>query len=120
MTVYPRQCYIQIHVIKGLLCNRMENSVNLIRPLVLFTLLMPMICQKIWANYMASSVVRPNIKILLFRVTRPYLNLLVKPRIFFKFSGKNIILCILKGEMPSKCIKLYFFLKRKNLCAFPT
>ena len=26
-----------------------------------------------------------------------YLNLLVKPRIFFRFSGKNIILCILKG-----------------------
>ena len=29
-------------------------------------------------------------KIPVFRVTRPYLNLLVKPRIFFSFSGKNV------------------------------
>ena len=43
-------------------------------------------------------------------VTQPYLNLLVKPRIFFRFSGKkNIISCILKGKMPFKSIKLYFF-----------
>ena len=26
----------------------------------------------------------------MFRVTQPYLNLLVKPRFFFMFSGKNI------------------------------
>ena len=52
----------------------------------------------------------PNKEIPVFRVVRPYLNLLVKPRIFFfRFSGKNIILCILKGEMPLKCIKLNFF-----------
>ena len=25
---------------------------------------------------------------------------LVKPRFFFRYSGKNIILCILKSEMP--------------------
>ena len=31
--------------------------------------------------------IRPNKKILVFRVTRPYLNLL-KPRIFFRFCGK--------------------------------
>ena len=33
-----------------------------------------------------------------FRVTRPYLNLLMKPRIFFRFSGNKYNLCILKGE----------------------
>ena len=41
-------------------------------------------------------------------VTRPYLNLLVKPRIYFRFSGKkNIILCILKGKIA------IFFQKKK-------
>ena len=45
-------------------------------------------------------------------LTQPYLNLLVKPRIFFKFSGKNIILCIL-----SKSIKK---IQNKKLCAYPT
>ena len=33
--------------------------------------------------------VRPNKKIPVFRVTRPYLNLLVKPRIVFRLSGKK-------------------------------
>ena len=42
----------------------------------------------------------------MFRVTRPYLNLQVKPGIFFRFSGKYIILCILKGEMPFKIHKI--------------
>ena len=55
-----------------------------------------------------NSTTRPNRKILVFRVTQPYLNLLVKPRIFFRLlRKKNIVLCILKGL--SKCIKLYFF-----------
>ena len=60
---------------------------------------------------------RPNKKkIPVFRVTGPYLNLLVKPRIFFRFSGKNIILCILKGKIAfSKIIKLYFFSRKKLL-----
>ena len=53
--------------------------------------------------------VRPNKNIPVFRVTRPYLNLLVKPRIFSGFSGKNIILCILKGEMPFKMHKIIYF-----------
>ena len=48
-------------------------------------------------------------KIPVFRVTRTYLNLLVKPRIFFRFSGKNIILYILKGKMPFKMHKIVFF-----------
>ena len=40
---------------------------------------------------------RPNKKnIVVFRVTGPYLNLLVKPRIFSGFIQKNITLCILK------------------------
>ena len=49
-----------------------------------------------------------------FRVTRPYLNLLVKPRMFFRFSGKNMMLCILKGEMPSKMNKIIFFSRKKK------
>ena len=43
--------------------------------------------------------VRPNKKILVLRVTQPYLDLLVKPRCFFSdFLEKIIILCILKGN----------------------
>ena len=45
----------------------------------------------------------------MFRVTRPYLNLLVKPRNFLGFLGKNIILSILKGEMQ----KILFFPEKK-------
>ena len=50
-----------------------------------------------------------------FRVTWPYLNLLEKPRIFFRFSGKNTILCILKGEIPFKMHKIILF-SRKKIC----
>ena len=49
-------------------------------------------------------------KIPVFRVTRPYLNLLVKPRFFSGFMEKNIILCILKGELQSS--KCYQFVKK--------
>ena len=56
---------------------------------------------------------RPNKKIPVFRVTRPYLNLLLKPRFFFRFSGKNII--ILKGILPFKMHKIIFFPKKKTL-----
>ena len=37
-----------------------------------------------------------------FRVTQPYLNLLVKARTFQVFWKKNIILCILKGISQKK------------------
>ena len=47
-------------------------------------------------QYMLKKNLRPN-KIHVFWVTQPYLNLLTKPRFFFRFSGKCIILCILKG-----------------------
>ena len=61
---------------------------------------------------------RSNKKIPAFRVTRPYLDLLVKPRFFFSsVLEKNIIL----GEMPFKMHKItYFFQKKKikNMCAF--
>ena len=50
----------------------------------------------------------------MFRVTRPCLNLLMKPRIFFMFSGKNIILCILKGKMPFKMHKSIYFFPEKT------
>ena len=49
----------------------------------------------------------------MFRVTRPYLNLLLKPGIFFRFSGKNKILCILKGGMPFKMHEIIFFPEKK-------
>ena len=59
--------------------------------------------------YWDVHIVRPNKKFPVFRVTRPYLNLLVIHSFFFRFSGKNIILCILKGEMPFKRHKIVFF-----------
>ena len=62
----------------------------------------------------------PNKKITVFRVTRPYLNLLVKPRIIFRFSGKNKLYAFWKAKCLSKCVKLYFFsrkkLKQKYVC----
>ena len=48
-----------------------------------------------------------------FWVSRPYLNLLVKPRNIFMYSGKNIILCILKDKMPFKMPKIIFVQKKK-------
>ena len=62
-----------------------------------------------------SIFLRPNKNVHVFRVTQPYLNLPVKPRIFSGFSGKNIILCILKGGMPFKMHKISFFPKKNNL-----
>ena len=63
-------------------------------------------------------MLRPNKKITVLRVARPYLNLLVKPRFFSSFVEKNIFfLCILKGKCLSKSIKLYpFFQKKKYVC----
>ena len=57
----------------------------------------------------------------MFRVTQPYLNLRVRPRILSCFIGKNIILCILKDELPFKMH--IFFPERKTIkhvCAYPT
>ena len=48
----------------------------------------------------------------MFRVARPYLNLLVNPKVLFRFSGKNITLCILKGKMPFKMHKIIFSRKK--------
>ena len=62
------------------------------------------------------KLVGPNKKIPVFGVTGLYLNLLVKPSFFSGFLGKNVIFCILKGEMLSKCIKLFFFYRKKNVC----
>ena len=54
----------------------------------------------------ALQIIRPNKKkIPVFRVTRPYLNLLVKPRLFSGFLERIPL---------SKCIKLYFFPEKKN------
>ena len=37
-----------------------------------------------------AQVIRPSKKVPVFRLTRPYLNLLMKPRFFFSFFGKYI------------------------------
>ena len=55
-----------------------------------------------------NIMVRPNKKISVFRVT----GLKILMHIFFLiifFSGKKIILCILKGELPFKMHKIIFF-----------
>ena len=68
---------------------------------------------------------RPNKKILVFRVTRPFLNLLVKPRsnILEIVSGfqekKYIILCILKGDLSCKMHKIIYFFKKKCVPTLP-
>ena len=66
-----------------------------------------------------KSALRPNKEIPVFRVTQPYLNvnLLVKrykPRFFQVFWKKDIISCILKGEMPFKMHKIIFFCQKKK------
>ena len=60
---------------------------------------------------------RPNKKIDLpvIRVTRPYLNLLVKPSISFRFSDKYNFMHFERQNCLSKCIKkLYIFSRKKN------
>ena len=66
-----------------------------------------------------GSLISRGLIISVFRVTGPYLNILVKPRIFFRFSGKSTILCILKGEMPSKMHKIIFFPDKKCVPTLP-
>ena len=72
---------------------------------------------------------RPNKKNHMFRVTLPYLDLLVKPFFsgflgkkinFIHFERQNIISCILKGQMPFKMHEIYFLIQEKNMCAYPT
>ena len=52
-----------------------------------------------------------------FRVTPPYLHLLVTTRLFFGGGGgkfwKNIIYAFWKMKCLLKCMKLYFFQKKK-------
>ena len=50
--------------------------------------------------------IRPNKKMPVLRVTRPYLNLLVKPRSFFRFSGKNRIYIFFKKKKIKKIVCL--------------
>ena len=59
------------------------------------------------SNVLEICDLRSYKKIPVFRVTRTYLYILVKPS-FFRFSGKNIILCILKGILPFKMHKIMF------------
>ena len=44
-------------------------------------------------EHVSVFALRPNKKTV-FSVTQPYINLLVKPRIFSGFPDKNMILCI--------------------------
>ena len=55
-----------------------------------------------------QGTVRPNKKIPVFTVTRPYLNLPVKPRIFFRFSGSkyNFMKFRLSKCIPEKKFRL--------------
>ena len=58
--------------------------------------------------------IRPYKKILVFRVTRAYLNLLVKPGIFFMFSAKKYNFMHFERRIClSKCIQLHFFPEKK-------
>ena len=61
--------------------------------------------------FLLNCVIRPNKKIPVFRVTRPFLNLLVKLRKNVQVFSKNTILCILKGKMPFKMHKIIFFFR---------
>ena len=54
-----------------------------------------------------------RIKIPVFRVTRPYLKILEKPRIFFRSSGKKYIF------MHFKMHKIIFFQKKKCVPTLP-
>ena len=56
-------------------------------------------------------LIRPNKKIPVFRVTQPYLNLLVKPRFFSGFLKKYNFMHF---ERPFKMHKIIFFSRIKN------
>ena len=80
------------------------------------------LCQLLRFWYLV--LLRSNKKVPVFRVTQPYPNLLVKPRFFSSFLGKNIILGILKGISPLKMHKIIFKkiqIKNnlKNMCTYP-
>ena len=62
-----------------------------------------------------------QIKIPVFRVTRPYLNLLMKPRISFRLSGQKYN--FMHFERPFKMHQNHIFpekIIKKNVCAYPT
>ena len=75
-------------------------------------------CNKVRFSRIMAHI--SQIKKPVFKVTRPYLNLSVKPRIVSGFLDKNIILCILKGAMPFKMHKIIFFSRKKDMCAYHT
>ena len=53
---------------------------------------------------------RSNKKIHVFRVTRPYLNILVKPRMFFRFSEKKNYNFMHFERRISECISYIFYI----------
>ena len=58
----------------------------------------------------------PNKKIPVFRVTQPYLNLLVNLEFFSGFLEKYNFMHFARHFCLSKCIKLLFFPEKKNVC----
>ena len=72
----------------------------------------------IYPEYIDS--VRPNKKIPVFRVTRPYQNLLVKPRFFSGFLGKkyNFNAYVFQNNKIIFCSPPP--LEKKNVCPLPT
>ena len=67
---------------------------------------------------MIKPCIGPNKRMPVYRVTQPYLNLVVKPRIFSGFLEKYIILCILKREMSFKMHKIIYIFPKYNLMHF--
>ena len=50
----------------------------------------------------------------MFRATQPYLNLLVKPRIFFRFSGKKYNLMHFERRNDFQNVETIFFPRKKK------
>ena len=60
--------------------------------------MLPFLVEQLSTTIFYYALIRPNKKIPVFRVARPYLNLLVKPRIFSGFLG---ILFLMHFERPN-------------------
>ena len=66
-----------------------------------------------WCLNLFKILLRPNKKYLCLGFPDPTKIYLWNLE-FIQVSGKSIILCILKGEMPFKMHKIIFFQKKKN------
>ena len=65
--------------------------------------------------FLTDQMPRANKIIPVFKVTRPYLNLLVKHRIFFRFSGKKVsFYAFWKAIWPFKMHKMILYSRKNN------